>query len=154
MGNNQDPQSLHKYAYVHGDPIQGSDPSGLTTLISVKLAMSLGAISAGVSGYVNYRAGRSVGLGIVGGIYGSSALYAAYVTRGTAGAGEVLKEGIVAGGIASGVSYMFGKINGNAAPTAWETTSLMLEGLNFGIAHEKLTVARRMSDFPDRRNKS
>ncbi len=28
-GNMQDPQSLHKYAYVHGDPIQGIDPSGL-----------------------------------------------------------------------------------------------------------------------------
>jgi len=25
----QDPQSLHKYLYVHGDPIQGVDPTGL-----------------------------------------------------------------------------------------------------------------------------
>ena len=25
----QDPQSLHKYLYVHGDPIQSSDPTGL-----------------------------------------------------------------------------------------------------------------------------
>jgi len=29
-GNMQDPQSLHKYAYVHGDPIGDSDPSGLS----------------------------------------------------------------------------------------------------------------------------
>jgi RHS repeat-associated protein len=28
FGNMQDPQSLHKYAYVHGDPIQGVDPTG------------------------------------------------------------------------------------------------------------------------------
>ncbi len=28
FGNLQDPQSLHKYAYVHGDPVQGVDPSG------------------------------------------------------------------------------------------------------------------------------
>ncbi len=27
-GNMQDPQSLHKYAYVHGDPIMMSDPLG------------------------------------------------------------------------------------------------------------------------------
>jgi hypothetical protein len=25
----QDPQSLHKYLYVHGDPVQGIDPTGL-----------------------------------------------------------------------------------------------------------------------------
>lgn len=29
FGNSQDPQSFHKYLYVHGDPIQGVDPSGL-----------------------------------------------------------------------------------------------------------------------------
>jgi len=28
-GNNQDPQSLHKYLYAHCDPINGTDPSGL-----------------------------------------------------------------------------------------------------------------------------
>lgn len=28
-GNSEDPQSLHKYAYVHCDPVNGIDPSGL-----------------------------------------------------------------------------------------------------------------------------
>jgi hypothetical protein len=28
-GNMQDPQSLHKYLYVHGDPVNGIDPTGL-----------------------------------------------------------------------------------------------------------------------------
>ena len=28
-GNMHDPQSLHKYLYVHGDPVNGIDPTGL-----------------------------------------------------------------------------------------------------------------------------
>jgi RHS repeat-associated protein len=28
-GNFEDPQSLHKYAYVHGDPVNGIDPTGM-----------------------------------------------------------------------------------------------------------------------------
>ena len=34
-GNNQDPQSLHKYAYCHNNPVMGIDPSGLFTIVSV-----------------------------------------------------------------------------------------------------------------------
>jgi RHS repeat-associated protein len=30
VGNKQDPQSLHKYAYVHGDPVNGIDPTGMS----------------------------------------------------------------------------------------------------------------------------
>jgi len=32
-GNNQDPQSLHKYTYCHANPVNGIDPSGLMTFI-------------------------------------------------------------------------------------------------------------------------
>ena len=41
-GNMQDPQSLHKYAYVHGDPVEGTDPSG-KSMISVATAIALAA---------------------------------------------------------------------------------------------------------------
>ena len=34
-GDIQDPQSLHKYAYVHGDPVNSIDPSGLVGLPNV-----------------------------------------------------------------------------------------------------------------------
>ena len=37
----QDPQSLHKYLYVHGDPVQGIDPTGRN--------FSLGGISVGLA---------------------------------------------------------------------------------------------------------
>ncbi len=39
-GNSSDPQSFHKYAYVHGDPVNGVDPSGmfLTSLAFANLA--------------------------------------------------------------------------------------------------------------------
>jgi hypothetical protein len=39
-----DPHSLHKYLYVHGDPIQGVDPTGLFTL---------GSINVGLAGLAN-----------------------------------------------------------------------------------------------------
>ena len=35
-GNNQDPQSLHKYLYAHCNPINGIDPSGETLVSTLK----------------------------------------------------------------------------------------------------------------------
>jgi RHS repeat-associated protein len=40
-GNMQDPQSLHKYAYVHGDPVNGIDPRGWG-LVSTSISLSIG----------------------------------------------------------------------------------------------------------------
>jgi hypothetical protein len=45
FGNLQDPQSLHKYLYVHGDPIGGIDPTGEANLGQT---MSTIAMAAGV----------------------------------------------------------------------------------------------------------
>ncbi|WP_345325673.1 RHS repeat-associated core domain-containing protein, partial [Novipirellula rosea] len=55
-GNMQDPQSLHKYAYVHGDPIQGLDPSGLFTTgeMSAAIAVAVGVVGIGALIYGNY----------------------------------------------------------------------------------------------------
>jgi RHS repeat-associated protein len=39
-GRIQDPLSLHKYLYTHGDPVMGTDPSGLTTLAEIKVSAS------------------------------------------------------------------------------------------------------------------
>ena len=37
FGNTNDPQSLHKYLYVHGDPVNGVDPTGLAFIDDLSL---------------------------------------------------------------------------------------------------------------------
>ncbi|WP_197455185.1 RHS repeat-associated core domain-containing protein [Stieleria varia] len=46
-GNMQDPQSLHKYAYVHGDPIGNLDPTGK---FSIGGRLAVGAIAGAIAG--------------------------------------------------------------------------------------------------------
>jgi RHS repeat-associated protein len=48
-GNMGDPQSLHKYAYCHGDPIGGIDPSGMMTLQSLLYGIAIVSILQVVS---------------------------------------------------------------------------------------------------------
>ena len=43
MGRTQDPATLHKYLYVHGDPINGIDPSGNATLSQLMFAVNIAA---------------------------------------------------------------------------------------------------------------
>jgi RHS repeat-associated protein len=38
-GRMQDPRSLHKYLYVHGDPVQGIDPTGLVSMSGLGVTM-------------------------------------------------------------------------------------------------------------------
>ncbi|MFV0442118.1 MAG: RHS repeat-associated core domain-containing protein [Planctomycetaceae bacterium] len=62
FGNSSDPQSFHKYGYVHGDPISGVDPSGqfVGLLISITLR---GGLLAGGFGAISYAYSRARGLG-------------------------------------------------------------------------------------------
>jgi len=46
FGNLSDPQSLHKYTYCHGDPVNFTDPSGLFTLVQ---SMAIGGILSGLT---------------------------------------------------------------------------------------------------------
>jgi RHS repeat-associated protein len=55
FGNLTDPQSLHKYAYVHGDPIQGIDPNGLSWSVNVMSTVSIGARMAVSGGATAFR---------------------------------------------------------------------------------------------------
>ena len=57
MGSNQDPQSLHKYAYCHGDPVNGIDPTGEFTLIEVLVVAAVLVLMVGytVIGIASYK---------------------------------------------------------------------------------------------------
>lgn len=59
FGNPDDPQSLHKYLYVHGDPIQGTDPTGEF------FTAQIGGLIHTVSAYVNNSRTASVGLVVI-----------------------------------------------------------------------------------------
>ncbi len=62
-GNNQDPQSLHKYFYCHANPVNNTDPSGnmefsLTEMLTV--ATIVGTVNAAVAGAVTAVKGGTV----------------------------------------------------------------------------------------------
>ena len=64
-GNMRDPQSLHKYAYGHGDPINNVDPTG-----KFSLGSSLGSLAIGTSL-------RGIGIGaVIGGVTGEIGYFA------------------------------------------------------------------------------
>jgi len=62
-GNRQDPQSLHKYAYCHNNPVNAVDPSGRMGLIGWSVAIFVVAIIAVIVdrylGGPTYRSGLS-----------------------------------------------------------------------------------------------
>ena len=63
-GNNQDPQSLHKYLYVHCNPINGADPTGMmslsSTIITMGIMSSITSIyNFAVLGYTSYSVGKN-----------------------------------------------------------------------------------------------
>lgn len=47
-GNNQDPQSLHKYLYCHANPVNGIDPSGESEVLEVNISMAIGVMLIGM----------------------------------------------------------------------------------------------------------
>ena len=47
LGRSDDPASLHRYSYAHNDPVNNTDPSGQSTLMSVSIGSSL---SGGLQG--------------------------------------------------------------------------------------------------------
>ncbi len=66
MGNNRDPQSLHKYAYAGVDPVNNFDPTGHEfTLIDLLVVATIAGI---VVGAVTYAVTRSFKTAIIAGL--------------------------------------------------------------------------------------
>jgi RHS repeat-associated protein len=49
-GNDSDPQSLHKYAYVHGNPVNGIDPTGEFVAETLVVGVLLGVVLQTIMG--------------------------------------------------------------------------------------------------------
>ena len=64
FGNLDDPQSLHKYAYVHGDPINGIDPTGkfnlVESVVSIGIHATANAIGFGAVSFAFDYIGRGL----------------------------------------------------------------------------------------------
>ena len=89
FGNQDDPQSLHKYAYVHGDPVNGIDPSGMVTLMNLMFTMAsksmLISIPTLLGGVASKLLGGSFLQGIVAGGQLGVGLQLALLTGGPTG---------------------------------------------------------------------
>jgi len=62
-GNNEDPQSLHKYAYCGGDPVNGVDPSGKFTLVEFLFVTAIFfTVALSTMKYLQYRSSQRTGI--------------------------------------------------------------------------------------------
>jgi hypothetical protein len=154
FGRMQDPQSLHKYLYVHGDPVNGLDPTGLRAG-----GMGLGgmlatfgiitALSTVTSTAVFDAAGRSRGYGAITGFVGGSALSTAIILQEPLP--RVLTEAVLstvfALGAIVGLDHLLGKDLGAGK---WEYVSYGLEAFNWSAAGAMWLNTREMMGDPVR----
>jgi len=121
-----DPQSLHKYLYVHGDPIQGVDPTGeflagLTISIATVLVRSskefgyhalastaVYAALGSIGGAITYgAAGEDPLVGAYNGSLIGGGFRIAYLAKGKDGVWNAFLDGAVAGASRFFTEYAF-----------------------------------------------
>ncbi|MCA9303182.1 MAG: hypothetical protein KC996_03575 [Phycisphaerales bacterium] len=65
FGNTDDPQSLHKYAYTHNDPVNGIDPSGMISQIQLLSTIAIAGGLVSTAFYIGnqYSTGQPITIG-------------------------------------------------------------------------------------------
>ncbi len=129
-GNMGDPQSLHKYAYCHGDPVNNIDPSGMvnfsligqlavTAIRTIITTMLVPAIKAGAIG------------GLAGGLIGGG--IAAFLHRLQTGTWEGAEKAFLDGAVYGAI---FGAIIGAASihPVALAIALNVTFGINLAFS--------------------
>ncbi len=138
-GNTQDPQSLHKYAYAHTNPVMGVDPSGLISLTDALVSVSIATISGGIVGYAAAPAGKKaegVVRGASAGFLSSTALVVTLAFN-KKDINTVIINGIATGfmNVLSAIHQDYWQNNNSLSGVQWGNYTLeFLEGLGWGSA--------------------
>jgi hypothetical protein len=107
-GNNSDPQSLHKYAYCHGDPVMGIDPSGEMSILNVMATVS-GIATFATTFLSGVAAGKNPVYATITGIAGGLSIGFLIATKNY----KKLLKAFVAGALASVLSLIVDKLFSN-----------------------------------------
>ncbi|MDM4019315.1 RHS repeat-associated core domain-containing protein [Roseiconus lacunae] len=143
-GNMQDPQSLHKYAYVHGDPIQGTDPSGLVGGFSVGGMVTTIGIGAGFGAITG--AGFGAAYATAKGLEGKAFWKHVAVS---AGAGTVAGAVIAGGGYALGWGLAAGMPSASALALGHGIVGIHPSALGFILSAGQFKDATQRGDTVD-----
>jgi RHS repeat-associated protein len=131
-GNNRDPQSLHKYLYTHGDPVNGIDPSGkMSMAVQLGSLGTLGGLFATTTAAVSQAGGRGLGYGMATGIVGGSALATAIGLRQYGAIRDGALASIVSVCAIYGLDSLLGEDTSNKG---WEYTSIAFEAFSWQTA--------------------
>jgi RHS repeat-associated protein len=134
LGNNEDPQSLHKYNYANCDPANWFDPSGQLSITQTIATVGILAISAGI--YLGYRTKDPKN--IVKGVLAGAAFTLGFGFARTTGTFKsAIQEGIWAAVIAVGIDLLC-KLGLNEAISEPEITFDGFEALSWSFLNGSL----------------
>jgi RHS repeat-associated protein len=132
-GNMGDPQSLHKYAYCHGDPVNGWDPSGESSITSIMCATTISMTVLMMT--VGVLAKKNPLQAAITGFAGGAALGYLILTKRFKNIGMSLVAGAISSGLGFSIDFLRGKIQSN-----WNYLFDFLETFSWAAATSSLTA--------------